>query len=124
MLTKIIKKRHKFKTMVNALEVILAGFVIIGVVVFFFESSVAMSALNWLEIETFYEFINRVLILVVGLELAKLLVTHDIYAISDLLTFVVARKVLKPDLSSVDVFLAIFSFAILFVLNSKFKSKN
>jgi len=40
-----------------------------------------------------------VLLLVIGLELVRMLVTHSLSAVLELLAFVIARKMLKPDLS-------------------------
>jgi hypothetical protein len=55
-----------------------------------------------------------VLLLVIGLELVRTLVTHDLRAILELLALVVARKMLKPDLAVMDIFLSVLAFVALF----------
>ncbi|QLQ25836.1 MAG: hypothetical protein HZT41_14065 [Dechloromonas sp.] len=54
----------------------------------------------------------RVLLMVIGVELARTLLTHDLGAILELLAFVVARKTLKPD-DAFDIFLCALAFVAL-----------
>ena len=42
--------------------------------------------------ETFYELIGRILLLVIGVELIRTLVTHDLTAVLELLAFVWRAK--------------------------------
>lgn len=72
-----------------------------------------LTNMDWSSTETFYEFINRALIIVIGLELVRMLVNHSIGAVLELLAFVIARKMLKPDLSSLDIALSAGSFVAL-----------
>jgi hypothetical protein len=44
---------------------------------------------------------------VIAIELVRTLVTHDLRAILELLAFVVARKMLKPDLNVIDIVLSV-----------------
>jgi len=67
--------------------------------------------MDWSSVETFYELIFRVLLLVISVELIRTLVTHDLMAILELLAFVVARKMLKPELTTIDILLGVASFA-------------
>jgi hypothetical protein len=55
------------------------------------------------------------LIVVIGVELIRTLVTHDLGAVLELLAFVIARKLLKPDLSALDIFLSVSAFVVLLV---------
>jgi fumarate reductase subunit C len=96
-------------------ERIIAAATLIAVLWYGIESIHVLVALDWSQTETFYEFINRTLIAIIGLELVHMLVNHSIGAVLELLAFVIARKMLKPDLSSVDIALSAFSFAILMV---------
>jgi hypothetical protein len=66
--------------------------------------------MDWRLTETFYELIYRVLLLVIGVELVRTLVTHDLRAVLELLAFVVARKMLKPDLGVLDILLSVLAF--------------
>lgn len=94
-------------------EKILAAVVIVGVIFYAIGSVRALLEMDWTQNEVFYEFIYRVLLLIIGLELARMLVTHSISAVLELLSFVIARKMLKPDLTSVDIILSVFAFVAL-----------
>ncbi|MFZ6027575.1 MAG: hypothetical protein ACOYYS_07640 [Chloroflexota bacterium] len=69
--------------------------------------------MDWTSTEAFYEMIYRVLLLVIGVELVRMLVVHDLLAVLDLLAFVIARKMLKPELGSVDILLVVIAFVTL-----------
>ena len=81
----------------TALERILAFGILLGLVAFSLKSVTALMDMDWGRTETFYELIYRILLLVIGVELIRTLLTHDLMAILELLAFVVARKMLKPD---------------------------
>ena len=117
-----IKNLTYCKKIINAVELFFAAVVVIGVMWFFINSIYLFIELDWSTIEAFYDFINRILIIIVGLELGRLLVTHDMDSISYLLMFVVARKVIRPESTSVDILLAIVAFVLLFVINKKLKT--
>jgi sulfite exporter TauE/SafE len=113
---------HAF--IINA-EKILATIVILGVIVYALGSVLALIEMDWTQNEAFYEFIYRVLLIIIGLELARMLVTHSISAVLELLSFVIARKMLKPDLTSVDIILSVFAFVALAAARHYFmKGKN
>jgi hypothetical protein len=76
-----------------------------------------MAAMDWRLTDTFYELIYRVLLLVIGIELVRTLVTHELRAILELLAFVVARKMLKPDLAFLDILLSVLAFVALLAAN-------
>lgn len=107
------KNLNLWQIIIVSAEKILAGIVIFGVVVYAIASTQALTEMNWSQNETFYQFIYRVLLLIIGLELARMLVTHSISAVLELLSFVIARKMLKPDLTSVDIILSVFAFVAL-----------
>ena len=88
-----------------------------AVLVFGLGSTQTMAAMDWRMTETFYELIYRVLLLVIGVELVRTLVTHELRAILELLGFVVARKMLKPDLTVVDILLSVLAFVALIAAN-------
>lgn len=104
----------RFWTLVSLwVEKFIAALTVLAVLVYSLHSSKVLMAMDWSSTETFYEFINRALIAVIGLELVRMLVNHSIGAVLELLAFVIARKMLKPDLSSVDIALSAFSFVAL-----------
>ena len=103
------------KAIAQWLERGLACAILLGVLAFGFGSAIALAGMDWRDTATLYELIYRVLLLVIGVELIRTLVTHNLGAILELLAFVIARKLLKPDLSAVDILLSVSAFAILLV---------
>src|SRR5215470_8552530 len=106
-----------YKTIAVWVERLLALLILSGVLVFGVRSTQALAGMDWRLTETFYELIYRVLLLVIGLELVRTLVTHELRAILELLAFVVARKMLKPDLVVLDVLLSVLAFVALLGAN-------
>ncbi|MDR2856442.1 MAG: hypothetical protein LBV50_01160 [Novosphingobium sp.] len=106
-----------YKTIATWIERTLALVILGGVVVFSLGSAQTLAAMDWRGTETFYELIYRVLLVVIAVELVRTLVTHDLRAILELLAFVVARKMLKPDLGVMDIFLCVLAFAALLAAN-------
>ncbi|HDT13306.1 MAG TPA: hypothetical protein ENO03_03005 [Candidatus Aminicenantes bacterium] len=98
---------------VRWLERALAVVVLAGVLVALVLGARMMAGADWSAIETFYELIYRILLLVIGLELVRMLITHSLGAVLELLAFVIARKMLKPDLTAVDIILSVMAFVIL-----------
>jgi len=118
-----------YGTAVMWLERLLALAVLVGVVVAAVQSTLVLCRADWSSYDAFYELIYRTLLLVIGLELVRMLVTHSLLAVLELLAFVIARKMLKPDLSAIDLVLAVVSFVILLVgrrylLNAKTQEKD
>ncbi|QSQ25216.1 hypothetical protein JY651_09910 [Pyxidicoccus parkwayensis] len=97
------------------LERALALAILAAVIVFAWKSVRVMWPMDWGSTDTLYEAIYRVLLLVIGVELARTLVTHDMVAILELLAFVIARKMLKPDLPALDILLSTLGFFLLLI---------
>jgi hypothetical protein len=104
---------QKYGVLVKWFERVLALLVLAGVVIFAATGTAHLVRQDWTATETFYELIYRVLLLVIGLELARMLVTHSLVAVLELLSFVIARKMLKPDLTAVDIALSVLAFVAL-----------
>lgn len=94
-------------------ERVLAISILMGMAVFFYGSLSMMGNENWANVDTLYDLINRILLLVICLELIRTLLTHELEAVLELLAFVVARKTMKPDLTVIDILLCSISFVIL-----------
>src|SRR5262245_45163480 len=77
------------------IERLLALVILGGVLMFGLRSTQTLAGMDWRLTETFYEMIYRVLLLVIGVELVRTLVTHELRSILELLAFVVARKMLS-----------------------------
>ena len=102
-----------FKMAVFWLEKVLALVVLAGVLFASVRGAAALAGMDWTSKDTFYELIYRALLVVIGLELVRMLITHSLAAVLELLAFVIARKMLKPDLTAVDVFLGVAAFIVL-----------
>ena len=101
------------KGLATAVERFLALAVLVGSIYFAFHSTLVLIELDWRIVDTYYELIYRVLLIVIGVELIRTLVTHDLMAILELIAFIIARKMLKPDLSSLDILVGAAAFALI-----------
>lgn len=70
---------------------------------------------DWSANETFYKFVYKILLAVIAVELIRTLVTHDLMAILELIAFVVARKMLNPQISSEEILLCSLAFVAMLV---------
>lgn len=95
------------------LERLLAVVIVAGIIAYSVASTAQLLSMDWANSETYYELIYRVLLTVIGVELARTLLTHDLGAILELLAFVVARKTLKPNVDAFDIFLCALAFVAL-----------
>jgi len=100
----------------TAFERLLALGILVGSTYFAFRSFLALTEMDWSAADAYYELIYRALLIVIGVELARTLVTHNLMAILELIAFVVARKMLKPDLTSLDILVGAVAFALLLVV--------
>ena len=98
---------------IRGLELFLALIVLGGVLVAAVYSALDLASMNWRQTATFDELISRVLLVVIGLELVRMLVVHNLRAILELLAFAIARKMLKPDITALDIALSILAFVAL-----------
>jgi len=115
---------EKYILLIRILERLLAVIVFGGVIFMTFSSFEVMLNMDWSQTETFYELIYRVLLAVIGLELIRMLITHEMIAVLELLAFVIARKMLKPDLTSVDIFLSVVAFVALVLVHQIITEKD
>jgi hypothetical protein len=110
------------KRVVTIGEQVLGLGIIAGIAVYAVASVAALVQLDWSSNDTFYELVYRVLLLVIGLELVRTLITHELMAVLELLAFVVARKMLKPDLNVLDILLGVVGFVMLLAARRYFMS--
>lgn len=108
-----ISYKNIFNRFVLWMEKILAFAILVSVIVAAIKGGSHLAGLDWSGKDTFYELIYRTLLLVIGLELVRMLITHSLSAVLELLAFVIARKMLKPDLTSVDIILSVVAFVVL-----------
>lgn len=113
----------QYPALIKVFERILAIIVFLGVITLIINSIPVLLSLDWSRVESFYELIDRILLAVIGLELIRMLITHNMDAVLELLAFVIARKMLRPELSSMDIALSVLSFSALFVIYQLFNSR-
>lgn len=106
--------KHKEKTLLHIIELVLAGIVIIGVIFSLIQQAPRLISLDWSQTATFIEFIQVLLYLAVGVELARLLASYNINTVIELMVFVLARKVLLFDESPFALIAIVFSTVLLF----------
>lgn len=97
------------------LERALAIAIFLGLIIFCYQSAIEMVSWDWTSNETFYNFVYKILLVVIAVELIRTLVTHDLMAILELMAFVVARKMLNPEISSQEILLCSLAFVAMLV---------
>lgn len=100
-------------TLIYWFEIALAAIVIVAIIISMIQSFGAVQSMDWSSMETFYELINRLLLVAIGLEFVRMLVARNLVSVLELVAFVVARKMLKPDISSLDLMLGAIAFVTL-----------
>ena len=81
--------KRLFVPAVRFLEKVMALVVLACVLVSLVKGGITLASMDWSAKETFYELIYRILLLVIGLELVRMLITHSLGAVLELLAFVV-----------------------------------
>ena len=104
---------HGFSHVVRWLEIGLAGLVLVGVLAAAVSSVRELLGLDWSQAATFDRLMSRVLFIAIGLELARMLVVHSLRAILEMLAFAIARNMLLPDRTALDIVLGAVGFAVL-----------
>lgn len=108
-----MQMKYILEQFVSYAESFVAVAVFVAVIVFLVQSLPVLFAMDWSDAEALYALIYRVLLIVIGLELVRMLITHSIAAVLELLAFVIARKMLKPELASLDIILGVVAFVAL-----------
>lgn len=102
-----------FSVGVRWLEIALAGLVLVGVLAAAVSSVRELLGLDWSQSATFDRLMSRVLFIAIGLELARMLVVHSLRAILEMLAFAIARNMLLPDRTALDIVMGAVGFAVL-----------
>lgn len=104
---------YGFSAGVRWLEIGLGGLVLVGVLAAAVSSTRELLGLDWTQSATFDRLLSRVLFIAIGLELARMLVVHSLRAILEMLAFAIARNMLLPDRTALDIVLGAVGFAVL-----------
>ena len=100
----------KYLSLITLVEYALAVGILVGLVVYVVASIHVLASMDWKATTTFYEFLNRALLVLIGSELSRMMFSHDLPAILELLAFVIARKMVKPELTATDIAIGVLSF--------------
>jgi hypothetical protein len=111
---------NRFSVFIRWLEMGLAALVLVGVLAAAVSSLRELLGLDWTQAETFDRLMSRVLFIAIGLELARMLVVHSLRAILEMLAFAIARNMLLPDRTAIDIVLGAVGFAILLAASRYF----
>lgn len=92
-----VNKKINFSTILNRIEYVFAIIIIIGVCIYVFNSLIYFFYLDWSTSEAFVLFLQRIFYMIIGIELARLLISYNIDTVVELLVFILARKLLLID---------------------------
>lgn len=105
------------KITIKFLESTLALFVLVGVINFGINGIGGFFLKDWYNIATFYQFISFILLLLVGIELIRLMVSHSITTVLELMILIVARKMLDPKIDALGILFSVIALGILVGIN-------
>lgn len=106
-------KRVIFKFLESALALLVLG----GVIYFGINGLSDFFTKDWSNIETFYQFISFILLLLVGVEIIRLMLSHSITTVLELMILIVARKMLDPNIDALGLLLSVIALSILVSIN-------
>lgn len=114
MIKKIITNILQGKDLVLKLtEIVLATIVFFGTAYFSVITLGTFLHRDWSSVTTMYDFIAMVLIILLGFEVARLILVHNITVVLELTLLIIARKMLSPDIGALDLVYCAGAFAII-----------
>jgi hypothetical protein len=99
--------------LVSWCERIIALALLLGVVGFFLATLRFAVGLDWNSVATLHEIGQRVLLMTIVLELVRTLISHNVASLVNLMSFVIARRMLEPGTAFWEVPLGVAAFAAL-----------
>lgn len=112
--------KNQFLTLFGRLEKLLAVGVLVVTVVYAVLGLEQLTTLDWQLASTYFAGLEFVLQVVIGIELARLLIDYSVEALVELLAFVVARKLLIPNYGPAEVFMLVIVLFLLFAMRMLF----
>lgn len=94
-------------------ERIIAFALLFGVICFFLATLRTALGLDWNSMATLHEIGQRVLLITIALELVRTLISHELSSLINLLSFVIARRMLEPQTAFWEVPLGVAAFGAL-----------
>lgn len=122
------KIEKSIKSFIAWIEIVLAIFIIVTVIVSGKDIAVLIYKVFLTEASSTYEILqglfSHILLLVVGLELALMLISHTASNVLEVILYAIARKMLISNTTSVDLILGVLSLAILFSIDKFLHTKD
>lgn len=94
-------------------EVVLATLIFCAVLYFSWKGMWVFQSKDWSQTVVMYEFISFVLVVLLGLEVARLILVRSIGVVMELMMLIVARKMLIPDIQALELVYCAIAFAII-----------
>jgi hypothetical protein len=101
------------RALVKWCERIMALALLLGVICFFLATLRVAFGLDWNSMAALHEVGQRVLLMTIGLEIVRTLISHELSSLVNLLSFVIARRMLEPQTAFWEVPLGVAAFAAL-----------
>lgn len=105
-----ISYRELSASVLTVLERLIAFLVMVAIAIYVYDSIAFFLETPWGQYDFIYEVVSRVLLISIGVELARMLVTHSFLAVLELIGFVIARKLLAPDVTMNDILIGVLAF--------------
>ncbi|WP_406243738.1 hypothetical protein ACF3M2_07910 [Tissierella carlieri] len=124
-----LKKIEKWmKSFILWIEILLAAFIMITVLISGKDIVVLIYTVFVTEASASYEILQglltHILLLVVGLELALMLITHSAGNVLEVILYAIARKMLISSSNTMDILLGVISLAIIFWVDKYLHTKD
>ncbi len=87
--------------------------VVVAVLAFSAATAGDLWGVDWASGDAFTRSAGTALLIGIGLELARLLVTHELVAVLELMAFALARKILTPGLPAAEMLVIVLAFVAL-----------
>ena len=104
-------------------EVLLATLIFFAIVYFGFNGMQGFLVKDWSSISVMYEFISFVLLILLGLEVARLILVHSITVVMELMLLIIARRMLYPEIIPLDLLFCAISFSIVVIMYYLYETK-
>lgn len=98
--------------LLHVAEIVLTILVFCGVVYFGVVALGDFLERDWSSVATMYDFITTVLLVLLGLEVARLILVHSIVVVMELMLLIIARKMLYPDILALEMIYCAIAFAV------------
>ncbi len=94
-------------------ERVIALALLLGVICFFLATLRMALGLDWSSMATLHEIGQRVLLITIGMELVRTLISHELSSLVNLMSFIIARRMLEPQTAFWEIPLGVAAFAAL-----------